>query len=217
MKKIISLALMAVTVTFSNISTSFAQDAKHVLQQISKKYNSGKGITSDFKIELIDAKGNSKMSENGNFSMKGNKYKLVIKDKNASKVANKQEIYVDGTNQWVYSVSTNEVILDKFNPNDPLNPSKLLKGNYEQDYSYHMVSHSAKKEYEITLEPKDKNNFTKVILNVDQATSVIKNGKVFQKNGSVINYNLSNTMFNVTLPDGNFKLNNPKAKVTDIR
>lgn len=210
MKKLLSLALAA-GFTLISYQPTFAQDAKQILQKVSTKYSPSKGTKSNFTLKFIDSKGTVKSTQSGTVAIKGNKYKV----KSGNLV-----IITDGKSTWTYNVKDKEVQIDNYNANAAMSPAKLLSGTYEKDYTYKYVSETKvdnKAAYIIELTPKvAKKEFTKVQLFVAKSTNDVLGGKVFEKNGSVINYTLSNTTTNATIPDSEFTFDQKKYPGVDV-
>src|SRR4029077_5737559 len=93
-------------------------DAKRILDEVSKKIKSYKGIQATFTLKIEDSKGDPQGSKKGTLYTKGNKYRVNITG---------QEIYCDGKNVWTYDKSSNEVTITKFDPTmNTMTPQKLL-------------------------------------------------------------------------------------------
>src|SRR6218665_2472742 len=120
MKKILSLLLVAATfVSFQ----AQAQDAKAkaILDKLSAKVKTMSTLKANFVFTMNDAKGKSKGSKSGVFSMKGNKFKVTMPA---------QQIICDGRTLWTYLVSDKEVQVANYDPNaQSISPAKLFSGS----------------------------------------------------------------------------------------
>lgn len=216
MKKFFSMALLAgITMLSIQSNTTYAQDAKQILQKVSAKYKTAPGIKGAFTLNFKDAKGNVKTTQNGTIALKGNKYKVNIAG---------QDIITDGKSTWTYRKADNEVQIDKYNAGVAMSPAKLFAGSYEKDYNYKYISETTingKKAHVVELTPKvAQRDFSNVQLFVDKANHTVVGGKVLEKTGSTIEYTLSNVNNNANLPDSEFYFDtkkHPKVDVIDLR
>jgi hypothetical protein len=199
--------------------TSHAQGdakAKTVLDAVSAKVKSLKSLKANFSITITGAKGAKPQSKKGMVSMKGNKYYVSLSG---------QEIYCDTKTIWTYMKESNEVQISTFDPNEnSFTPSKLFTNFYDKEYSYKYAGEqtvAGKKVDVIVLTPTNKTKqYTKVELMVDKATSVVAGGKMYEKNGNVYSYSVSNYKPNPPLADNVFVFNEkkyPKVEVVDLR
>ena len=191
-------------------------DAKKTLDAISAKFRSYKSVTAKFTLKIENAAGKVQGSKSGVVSMKGQKYKLIITG---------QEIYSDGSNTWTYDKSSNEVQINKVdNSTNTITPQKMFTNFYDKDFLYKsngMVKVAGKSLEEIELTPIDKTKtFFKVLVDVDKATKVVKQTKIFEKNGNRYTYSVSDLNTTGTLPDAMFVFDTkkyPKIEVVDLR
>ncbi len=190
--------------------------AKTVLDAVSAKVKSLKSLKANFSITISGAKGAKPQSKKGTVSMKGNKYYVSLSG---------QEIYCDTKTIWTYMKESNEVQISSFDPNEnSFTPSKLFTNFYDKEYSYKYSGEQTvggKKVDMITLTPTNKaKQYTKVELMVDKVSSVVAGGKMYEKNGNVYSYTVSNYTPNPPLADNIFVFNEkkyPKVEVVDLR
>lgn len=195
-----------------------AQDAKakSVLDAVSAKVKSLKSLKANFSITITGAKGSKPQSKSGSVSMKGNKYFVTLTG---------QEIYCDTKTIWTYVKESNEVQISAFDPNEnSFTPSKLFTNFYDKEYSYAYGGEKTvggKKVHMIVLTPTNKSKqYTKIELMVDQKNSIVAGGKMYEKNGNVYSYTVSNYTPNPTLADNVFVFNPkkyPNVEVVDLR
>src|SRR5262245_13006930 len=103
-------------------------DAKKILDQVSAKFKTFKGVQAAFTLQVEDSKGKVQGSKKGTVFMKGTKYRVTITG---------QEIYCDGNNIWTYDKSSNEVTITKFDPDqNMITPQKLFTNFYDKDFLY---------------------------------------------------------------------------------
>lgn len=211
MKKIMSFALLAGISIFS-INNTYAQDAKQILQKVSSQFGNSKGVKSNFTLKFADSKGTVKTTQTGTILLKGNKYKVV---------AGNQHIITDGKTTWTYNKKDNEVQIDKANNDAAMSPAKLFSGSYEKDYNYKYVTTKTVNKvaaYVIELTPKTaaNNSIKKIEIMVNKANNQVVGGKVYEKTGNTIDYTLSGTTTNTTIPDSEFTFNTNAHKGVDV-
>lgn len=214
MKKILSLLLVAVTfVSF----TASAQDAKAkaILDKLSAKVKTMSSLKANFVFTMNDAKGKSKGSKSGAFTMKGNKFRVTMPA---------QQIICDGRTVWTYLVSDKEVQVANYDPNaQSISPAKLFSGSYTKDYKSVYAgekSISGKSVDVIEMTPVSAKSFKKVVLYVDKASSMINGGIMYDKTGSSYGYTISGVTPNAKVTDADFTFDakkNPGVEVIDLR
>jgi len=209
------LIIVLLTAAFSSQAQNDPK-AKAVLDAVSAKVKSLKSLKANFAITISGAKGAKPQSKKGTVSMKGNKYYVTISG---------QEIYCDTKTIWTYMKESNEVQITNFDANEnSFSPSKLFTNFYDKEYSYKYSGEKTvggKKVDVITLTPTNKTKqYSKVELMVDKSSSVVSGGKMYEKNGNVYSYTVSNYTPNPALPDNTFVFNSkkyPKVEVVDLR
>lgn len=185
---------------FSGVSIiSYAQNdpnAKKVLDQVSAKLKSLKGMTASFSYITKDRKNAVKGSVKGTINLKGNKY--YVKQGTT-------EIFCNGNTIWNYN-GEQEVTVTQVDGDDDkmLSPQKLLSDFYDKDFTYKLVS-SAGSFYEIEMTPTDKRkNFKQVNIFIDKTKMLTTKAKVIDKNDNIIEFTLSNVNTNAAIPDTRF-------------
>ncbi len=191
--------ILAITVLFSTTLT-FAQssnDAKTLLDEVSKKAKSYDNISIDFKYALENTSENIKQETRGDVVLEGNKYRLNI--------LGATRIY-DGKTLYSISPDDEEVTISSENSEDEnsITPNKMLTF-YENGYRYAMdISQNVKgrKIQYVKLTPIDSNAEIKyVLLGIDAQTKHIYNLMEIGKNGT-----------KTTLTVNSFKTNQPISK-----
>ena len=190
---------------------SFSQsttDAQNVLDNVSAKVKSAKGITATFALTQYDKSNQIIGSSKGIVKIKDNKY-YVKQDKT--------EIFSNGTQTWNYDGST-EVTVSKADNSDQdeLSPQQVLSGFNKNDFTDKLVS-SAGTSYEISLTPVDKRkNFKQVILYINKSTSLISKAKITDKPGNVIQLSFSAINLNAVIPDSQFVFDTTKHPAVEV-
>lgn len=181
------------------LNSSIAQNdpnAKKVLDAVSAKVKSFKGITANFSIKSVSSKGKDNGAKTGTIAIKGQKYWLK---------QGKNEIICDGTN--IYNFDGNKTITKSLleESNQTLSPQNLLSNFYDKDFNYKLVS-SAGNVNEIELTPIDKRkSFQKVNIFIDKKKSMITKAKVLDKSNNTLEFMLSNLNTAATVTDASFQ------------
>ena len=186
------------------VQSSFAQNdpnAKKVLDAVSAKVKSFKGITANFTIKSVSSKGKDNVAKTGTIAIKGQKYLLK---------QGKNEIICDGVN--IYNFDGNKTITKSLleESNQTLSPQNLLSNFYDKDFNYKLVG-TVGNVSEIELTPIDKRkSFQKVNIFIDKNKSMITKAKVLDKSNNTVEFVLSNLNTAANLPDTNFQFNRAK-------
>jgi outer membrane lipoprotein-sorting protein len=181
------------------INTVIAQNdpkAKKVLDAVSAKVKSFKGVTANFSIKSVSSKGKDNGAKTGTISIKGQKYLLK---------QGKNEIICDGVN--IYNFDGNKTITKSLleESNQTLSPQNLLSNFYDKDFNYKLVSSTGNLN-EIELTPIDKRkSFQKVNIFIDKSKNMITKAKVLDKSNNVLEFVLSKLNTSANLPDANFE------------
>ncbi len=170
-------------------------NAKKILDGVSAKLKTLKGVTANFAYTTKDKKNVKKGSVNGLISFKGQQY--YIKQGST-------EIFCNGAKTWNYNGENEVTVSDVDNDNKTLTPQKLLSNFYDKDFTYKLVS-SAGAFNEIQMVPVDaKKNFKQVNVFVDKSKNMITKAHIVDKSDNAIDFSLSNININASLPDNKF-------------
>jgi outer membrane lipoprotein-sorting protein len=190
--------------------------AKAILDRVSAKFKTFKGVQSGFNLKIEDGKGKLQGNKKGTVYMKGTKYRVSIPG---------QEIFCDGKNIWTYDKAANEVTITKFDPStNTITPQKLFTNFYDKDFLYKL--NGEKKEGSVTVQeiemtPVDKTKtFHKVLVYVNKGNQTIAGTKVLEKNGNKYTYTVSSLNSNANISDGQFvfdKKKYPGVEEVDLR
>lgn len=192
-------------------------EAKKILDAVSAKFKTYKGVQAAFSFTSEDSKGKVQGAKKGILLMKGTKYRVTL--------VNAQDIFCDGSNIWTYDKGANEVTISKFDPGqNTITPQKLFTSFYDKDFLYKLngeKKQGGKTVQEIELTPYDKSKpFFKVYVWVDKAAKTIYSVKVMEKTGNRYTYTVSSLNGNATVSDSQFvfdKKNYPGVEVIDLR
>lgn len=190
--------------------------AKKILDGVSAKFKTFKGVTAGFTLKNEDATGKTLGTKKGTVSMKGNKYRISITG---------QEIICDGSTVWTYDKSANEVTVTKVDPSSgAITPQKLFTNFYDQDFLYKL--NGEKKEgkkvlQEIEMTPVDKTKqFHKVYLWVDKQAKTIYSTRMLDKNSNRFVYTVNTMNGKAALSDALFTFDKnkfPGVEVVDLQ
>lgn len=203
MKKLFYLFLAVALMAPGSGKAQNDPNAKKILDAISAKLKTYKGITANFTLTSKSRTGKVNNNVAGKISIKGDKY--YIKQGTT-------EIFCDGSKTWNYNgddeVTVNTVDAD----GQTLTPQKLLTNFYDKDFTYKLLS-SAGSYYQIEMVPNDKRkNFQKVNVYVDKAKMMITKAKVLDKSNNTIEFYLSNINTAATIADTVFVFDKTKYK-----
>ncbi len=188
---------------FSNIVIAQNDpNAKKVLDAVSAKVKTFKGISASFVIKSITSKGKDNGSKAGTISIKSQKYLLK---------QGKTEIICDGAKTYTYDPANKTITVSTIDDaNQTLTPQNLLSNFYDKDFTYKLIS-SEGNFHEIELVPNDKRkNFIKVNVFIDKTKSMIVKARVLDKSNNTIEFSLSNLNTNANLNDNLFTFNRSK-------
>lgn len=217
MKK--TLAILLISLCCKNIQAIAQTDekAKTVLDAVSKKVNNLKSLKANFSLNLTGGKGGKVTdSKKGSVSLKGQKYHVLL---------NGQEIICDNKTVWTYNKEAKEVNVSNFNADEQtISPAKLFTNFYDKEYSYSYKGErkeQGKNCHVIELSPLDsKKKFSHIELMVDKSSSIIVGGNIWEKNGNVYKYTVSNFSPNPEISDAYFTWDakeHPGVEVIDLR
>jgi outer membrane lipoprotein carrier protein len=191
-----------------------AQDikAKAILDAVSAKLKTMQTMKANFALNISKTKETKK----GMVSMKGTKYYVNI--------GAGQEIFCDSKTIYTYNKSANEVTINDFDPNEnTFTPTKLFSNFYDKEFKSKFIGEKkigAVVLNIIELIPTKTKQFSKVEVMIDKLKNTIVSGKIFEKNGNIMSYSMSNMVVNPVLPDNVFVFDSKKYKgveVVDLR
>lgn len=179
------------------ITTAQAQNAKNLLDEVSKKVNSYTNIVINFKYSINNQAENVAQETRGDVTLEGNKYLLNI--------MGTKRMY-DGKKLHVIVPEDEEINISSQEEDDgtSVTPSKMLTF-YEDGYTYKMdivQDIKGRKIQYVKLIPIDsKSDLKEILLGIDKQTKHIYKMIQKQNNGT-----------NVTITVNSFKTNQPLSK-----
>ncbi|MBA3647628.1 MAG: outer membrane lipoprotein carrier protein LolA [Chitinophagales bacterium] len=199
---------------------SFAQKkdkkAQEILDGVSAKYKSYKSVQADFVLKAEAAQTNMTDQQAGTLYVRGDKYKIELKD---------QDIISDGKTMWTYVRKANEVQVNSVDPGDEetMTPNQIFT-IYEKNFLYAYIEDqkvNGKTLQIIDLTPNDKSKpYSKIRLAIDQASKTIQSAALFNRNGNRYTYEIKKFTADPAISDDLFtfnKANYPGVEVNDLR
>jgi outer membrane lipoprotein carrier protein len=211
----LSIFIVCATAQNNSIGNSDA-DAKKILDAVSAKLKSYKGVQTSFTLQIANSAGKIETTKKGTLNMSGHKYHLQMSG---------QEIYCDGINVWTYDKSNNEVTLTKYDASSKtISPENIFTDFYDKDFLYKLngdTKQDNKTLQEIELTPVNKTKtFYKVYLLIDKPTKTIYSVKWLEKNGTKYTITANKLTGNALLNDAAFvfdKSKYPGVEEVDLR
>ncbi|MBS1642124.1 MAG: outer membrane lipoprotein carrier protein LolA [Bacteroidetes bacterium] len=201
MKNWYALLFTVIALTSTTLFGQNDPNAKKVLDGLSEKIKSSKGISVAFSLKSITAKGKPNGTKTGKLSLKGSKYYLK---------QGKNEIICDGLKVYNYDGNKTITVSSVEESDQTLSPQKLLSGSYGKDFIYKLASSNGKYN-QIELIPVDKRKaFQKVILYIDKKQNFITKADIIDKSNNTTEAVFSNVNTNAVLTDNLFVFNKSK-------
>lgn len=212
MKKYILIILSFLTLS------SFAQsgkDADLLIDKISKRYKKFKSIKADFTYSVESKAERINEKQKGNIVIKSNKFRLDIAG---------QTIICDNKTQWTYSKEINEVNIQNYKPKEGVMKLDDIFTMYSKGFVSRIaevVKEGGRELTVIELAPKDKKkNYFKIKVYIERNNQQIVKSVIFDKNGSIHTYAITNQIPNIKFEDGYFTFNPkkyPNLEINDMR
>lgn len=214
MKKFILLIISFLTITsISNSQNS--KEADILIDKISKRYKKFKSIKADFTYTIESKAEKISEKQKGKIVIKGNKFRLDIAG---------QIIICDNKTQWTYSKEINEVNIQNYKPKEGIMRLDDIFTMYSKGFVSRIAETVKENGHELTvieLAPKDKKkNYFKIKLFVEKQNQQIIKSVIFDKNGSIHTYVITNQIPNIKFEDGYFTFNPklyPNLEINDMR
>jgi len=208
------LLIILSVLTLSSIAQS-SKESDLLINKISKRYKKFSSIKADFTYNIESKAEKISEKQKGNIVIKGNKFRLDIAG---------QTIICDNKTQWTYSKEINEVNIQNYKPKEGIMKLDDIFTMYNKGFVSKMgenVKESGRDLTVIELAPKDKKkNYFKIKLYVEKNNQQIIKTVIFDKNGSVHTYSITNQIPNIKFDDGYFTFNPkkyPNVEINDMR
>jgi outer membrane lipoprotein carrier protein len=200
------------------IAMLFAQNdpkAAEIMSSSRQKYNSLKDLTSNFKYTLENKSlkdGNT--SRSGTMKIKGKKYRVSFSE---------QEVICDGSTIWLIMKPEKEVNISEFDPEESLSLDRMYKiyeketkSRYDKEETIGTAIY-----HKISLFSINKNSdYSRVEVWVNKKTLMMEKALIFQRNGAMVKYELTNIKTDTGITDAEFVFNKasfPGFEIVDLR
>lgn len=188
----------------TNISAQNDPAAEKLLEKVTKQLNSYKNIYAEFKYSLTNKKAGVSQQTKGNVTIQGNKF-------HASYMG--IEDIFDGQKRYQIIHENEEINVTSHKDEDEFTPNKIFsfykkgytkKMDIKQNVKGHIIQY-------VKLIPKNTNSPEKyILLGIDMKTLNIHNAIIIEKNGSVINLDITRFQTNKVLPAKLFQFDKNK-------
>lgn len=217
MKKLSITLFLSVFFISAVFSQTKEPKAKAVLDGMSQKYASIKGLKASFEFSYSDVSDGRSQNQSGEIAIKGDKYHLKLPE---------QEIFNNGKTVWTYIVSDNYKEVTINNASDmenELTPSSVYN-IYQKGYNYRIVGEKTEngvaiQEIELTAE-KANAPFKRVKLFVDKNKKDLISWEIYDDQGGIFKYRFKSVNTNAELTDEYFTFNPQKygkIEIIDLR
>jgi len=208
MKKIIaSFGLLAVIFT---LGAQNNQEAKQLMEKVSKKLQSYQSIQADFSFTLSNPGQNIKDTYDGTLLLSGDQYKLALMGIIA---------YCNGKALWTVNPELKETTILDPEENELFNPKSIFR-LYEEEYRYQMVSDSGDRAV-MDLFPLDQEEtYTKIRLTLLKSKEQIERVTYYSTDGNQYEVVIKKMTTDAPVPQKSFSYdptNYPGFKVYDMR
>ncbi len=188
----------------TNISAQNDPAAEKLLEKVTQQLNSYKNIYAEFKYSLTNKKAGVSQQTKGNVTIQGNKF-------HASYMG--IEDIFDGQKRYQIIHENEEINVTSHKDEDEFTPNKIFsfykkgytkKMDIKQNVKGHIIQY-------VKLIPKNTNSPEKyILLGIDMKTLNIHNAIIIEKNGSVINLDITRFQTNKVLPAKLFQFDKNK-------
>ena len=212
MKKIYNILIIMIYITNMYAQD---QDAKRILDDLSKENKSYTDITIDFSHNFSN--NNQQINEDmtGKIWIKGDMYRIDM--------SNEISVINNGKTQWVIMKDIPEVQIMDNNPDDDWNPSSIFT-IYEKGYKYEYKGEANEDNGEISniinLYPEENTNVIKIELKINKKNNQIISIKRHDKDGGIETYIITRFRKNSSINEQIFqfiKEDYPEIEVIDLR
>lgn len=212
MKHLLLIAfIFSVSQAFSQVDTK----AKEILDKVSQTTKSYTSITADFDFIMENREVDIRESNEGNIIIQKEKYKLTISG---------IEIYNNGANQWTYMPDAEEVNISSADSEEEemINPASIFT-IYEKGFINTYLgefTNNDRKTYKIELTPTEEQEFSRVIIEINQKSYQIISAIMFGTDGNQYAINIKNMKTETNYNESTFQFNTaayPNVDVIDMR
>lgn len=215
MKNLIILLLCSFSIQAFAQKGTADKSADKLLSTISKRYKAFKSMKADF-VYAVESKAEKfQEKQKGTLLVKGNKFKLDIAG---------QTIICDNTTLWTYTKEVNEVQISNYNPKENAIRIDDIFTMYNKGFISRIVEEKKEGNREIAiveLTPTNKKkNYFKIKITIDKTNQTLIKSIVYDKNGTVHTYTITNQVPNLKVDDKTFTFSAakyPNVEIIDLR
>lgn len=212
--KLSNIVMFVALILIQQVYAQSDPKAKTVLDNALKVYKTYPSISAKFS-QSIESPNSKTTVKTGQVFVKADMYKIILPD---------QSIYCDKKTVWTYVKELNEVQINDYEPSaDEITPTNIYS-IYQTDFYYMLggIENVAEMPCQVVdLTPKNKEKpFFKVRIWIDKKTQLVKQFKIFDRNGTRYTYTVTSINTNAGLQDTFFKFNTkdyPGVHVEDLR
>jgi len=199
------LFLIAITTMFTtNMTAQNDPAAIKLLNKVTNRLNSYKNIYAEFKYSLNNKKAGVKQQTKGKISIEGNKFH--------ANYMGIDDIF-DGQKRYQIIHENEEINVSSHKDDDEFTPNKIFsfyKKGYTKKMDIKQKLNGRLIQY-VKLIPKNSQSPEKyILLGIDTRTNNIHNAIILEKNGSVINLDITRFQTNTVMPEKLFRFNKNK-------
>lgn len=210
------ITLLVGLMFFSSLAV-IAQDAKAILDELSKKAEQYKSMKADFDYQMLNENDGIDETQTGSIVTQGEKYHLNIAG---------QEIISDGKTMWTVineaeEVQVNNVPEENEMDEEYISPTKILtlwekgfKYKYDQSTNINGQAHHIINLYPQNPEGK---SYHTIKLFINKSKMEVSKIIIKGKDGTDFIYTIKNFKTNESIPASTFNFNNPDYEVIDLR
>ncbi len=204
-KLVTGIMLMAIS-TFAS-----AQNAKSILDAMSKKYKAIPSFTANIEYTMVNKADGVNDTFKGSIKVKGDMYSLTMGG---------QEVINNGVTVWTYLPDDNEVNIDNHSAESgDITPSSIYT-IYQKGFNYVLLTPITKggKKYDVIdlISTNKEAQFYKIRLEIAQADKTLNKFTMYDNEGSEFSYTISNFNGNVNLSDSDFVFDEAKHKGVEV-
>jgi outer membrane lipoprotein-sorting protein len=189
--------------------------AVEIMSSSRQKYNSLKDMTTSFKYTLENKSlKNGNTSRTGTMKIKGKKYRVSFSE---------QEVICDGATIWMVMKPEKEINITEFDPEESLSLDRMYKIYEKETKSRYDKEETigASVYHKMSLFSLNKNSdYTRVEVWVNKKSLMLERALIFQRNGALVRYELSNIKTDTGILDSEFVFNKasyPGFEIVDLR
>jgi outer membrane lipoprotein-sorting protein len=209
-----AIALLIFSIPQLNAQAKDKQ-ASEILDEVTAKTKGYESIKMDFTYQMENPEANINETTTGSALVNGDKYRLDIAG---------QLVICDGTTIWTVIKDADEVQVNNVSDNDnAFSPTKMLT-DYSKNYKSKLISKTQALNgvnvYMLELTPNKKENFKNVNLYVRRSEMQPYRIEIYDYNGSVYTYTLTNFKPNVPVKASDFTFSEkqyPNYEIIDMR